>query len=226
MVDAAKILDQFLGAGTAASAGRGAQDLVGKVTSSGFAGGAALGGLSALLLSNKKARKTAFGVAKWGAVAGLGVLAWKALQNHKAGQAPQPTEVTDADAAAAPMIPADTATGAPFAEALIRAMVFAARADGHIDEAEESRIVQAVDQQMPGANAHQMIFAMMREPLDAQVLAAAPKTQEQAAEIYLVSCLACEPDHPMERAWLNSLAQALNLPEGLPAHLEAQVTAA
>ena len=42
------------------------------------------------------------------------------------------------------------------------------------------------------------------------------------AEVYISAFLAIDVDHDAERAWLDSLAVALALPEGLPAYLEEQ----
>ncbi|MCY4342057.1 MAG: DUF533 domain-containing protein, partial [Gammaproteobacteria bacterium] len=55
--------------------------------------------------------------------------------------------------------------------------------------------------------------------------AAAASTQEQAAEIYLVSRLAIDIDHPAEKAYLEALAHRLNLPAELIAHLDRQAEA-
>ena len=49
---------------------------------------------------------------------------------------------------------------------------------------------------------------------------------EQAAELYLASCLALDPDHPAEQAYLKALASRLSLPNDLVAHLESEVAAA
>ena len=49
---------------------------------------------------------------------------------------------------------------------------------------------------------------------------------EQAAEIYLASRLAIDPDHPAEHAYLDALASRLSLPAELVAHLESQAAQA
>jgi len=46
---------------------------------------------------------------------------------------------------------------------------------------------------------------------------------EQASEVYLVSRVAIDIDHPAERAYLEVLAHRLNLPAELVAHLDHQV---
>ena len=59
--------------------------------------------------------------------------------------------------------------------------------------------------------------------LDIANLAEGP---EQAAELYLASRLAIDPDLPAEQAYLEGLANRLALPDELVNHLESQVAAA
>jgi uncharacterized membrane protein YebE (DUF533 family) len=47
---------------------------------------------------------------------------------------------------------------------------------------------------------------------------------EQASEVYLVSRLVADGDHPAERMYMEALAHRLNLPKDLVAHLDHQVT--
>ncbi|MEM7045947.1 MAG: DUF533 domain-containing protein, partial [Pseudomonadota bacterium] len=70
------------------------------------------------------------------------------------------------------------------------------------------------------------IFDALSSPPSLQDIAGLAKGQEQAAELYLVSRVAIDPDHPAERAYLETLASRLSLPADLVGHLESQVTAA
>jgi uncharacterized membrane protein YebE (DUF533 family) len=56
-------------------------------------------------------------------------------------------------------------------------------------------------------------------------IAAAARGIEQATELYLVSRIAIDVDHPAERAYLQALGHKLNLPSELVAHLDHQVEA-
>ena len=56
-------------------------------------------------------------------------------------------------------------------------------------------------------------------------MASAAATPEQAAELYLASRLAIDPDHPGEKAYLEALAHRLKLPGDLVAHLNRQAEA-
>lgn len=115
MLDAKKILDQFLGSGGALSrseggplaprgqagtGGGGAADILKQVEGlargnlGGVAGGALAGTLASVLLGNKGLKKQGAalggGAMKLGGLAILGGLAYKAWQNYQAKQAPQP----------------------------------------------------------------------------------------------------------------------------------------
>ncbi len=57
-------------------------------------------------------------------------------------------------------------------------------------------------------------------PLDPADVAAAANSMEVASEMYLVSMLAVDAESFMERAYLDALANKLNLPTDLKTHLE------
>lgn len=192
----------------------------------GFAGGAAAGGLLGLLLGGKKRG----GILSHGGAAVLGALAHRAWQNYQAGQAPAsapPATLQDAGAVDARFLPAaaPAAGGEPFELALIRAMIGAARADGHIDAVERARIFEQVEKAGLDAEAKAFVFDTIEAPLTVGDVAASASTPEQASELYLVSRLAVDPDHPAERAYLQALAHRLRLPPELVAHLDRQIDA-
>ena len=70
-----------------------------------------------------------------------------------------------------------------------------------------------------------MVFDSMTRDISVHELAASVSTMDHRSEVYLSSFLAIDPDHPSEREYLNHLASALRLPEGLPEHLENQALA-
>lgn len=192
----------------------------------GAVGGLAAGGLLGLLLGNKKMRKMGGSALGYGGAAVLGALAHRAYQNWQDGQqadrAPVATaaDVPEEGSRFAPVTGAD---GKPFALALISSMIAAANADGHIDAEEQKQIFLAADRGDIDAEGKAFIFDAMRNPLTYGQIAALAKGQEQAAELYLAARVTIDPDHPDERIFLESLAQALNLPEGLVTHLDMQV---
>jgi len=233
-MDASRLLDQFLGGGGAAGQAGDRLGGLGRTVAShagGFGGGMAAGGLLGLLLGNKKARKMAGGVAGYGAAAALGALAFKAYQNWQSGQSAKAAPpATEADLAAPPPdafhpVKTTDAAGAPFQLALIRAMVAAAKADGHVDAAEQKLLFEQVEQMGMDAEGKAFVFDLLGKEVALAEVAGAASNQEQAAEIYLVSRLAIDPDYPAERAYLEALAHQLGLPPDLVDHLNEQVAA-
>jgi len=241
------LLEQFLGPDAARSAGGMMDQARGKLNNSGMggvAGGLAAGGVLGLLLGNKKARKSvgklAGGAVGYGGAAVLGALAFKAYQNWQAGkQAPQQVTLSGAQPAPAALPsappPADSkflpenapaSDGRPFELALVLAMIAAANADGHIGPDEQKAIFERVGQLPLDAEDKGFVFDALAEPPSLKDIAGLAQGPEQAAELYLASRLAIDPDHPMEQAYLEALASRLALPGELVQHLEGQVQAA
>ncbi|MDJ0893913.1 MAG: tellurite resistance TerB family protein [Alphaproteobacteria bacterium] len=245
------LLEQFLGPDAAQSASGAVQRGTGALANSGLAGvagGVAAGGLLGVLLGNKKARKKvgklAGGVVGYGGAAALGALALKAYQNYQGGQqAPQsaasaptaPIAAPQATGFPAELPPAgskflpDTAPardGKPFELALVMAMIAAANADGHIGPDEQRLIFERVGELPLDAEEKAFVFDALASPPSLQDIAGLAEGPEQAAELYLVSRLAIDPDHPMEKAYLEALASRLSLPADLVSHLESQAAAA
>lgn len=223
-MDPRQLLDSFLGAGSAAKAGdllgeaRGQLDRMGPV--GGFAGGAAVGGLLALMLGNRKLGK----VARYGGAAALGALAFRAWQNWQA----QPGTAAPAPAKQDTFLPsaAPAADGAPFELALIRAMVGAAAADGHIDTTERRAIAGKIEAMGLDAAAKAFVFDAMADPPTPDAIARAARTPEQASQLWIAARLAATPDEPSERAFLDALSHRLSLPPALVAELEKEIARA
>ena len=192
----------------------------------GALGGLAAGGLLGVLLGQKKVREMAGGVLGYGGAAALGALAFRAYQNwqdgQQAGQGPAAT-AADAPQQGSRFAPVAGADGKPFALALIRSMIAAANADGHIGADEQKQIFEAASRGGLDAEDKAFIFDALHNPLSPQEIAALAGNQEQAAELYLAARVAIDPDHPDERVFLQDLARALALPGDLVSHLEAQV---
>ena len=240
------LLEQFLGPDAGQKAGGALQNAKSGLANSGMggiAGGVAAGGLLGLLLGNKKARKKvgklAGGVVGYGGAAALGALAFRAYQNWQDGKQAQPSAapgsaVPAADAAPPPppagskFLPAaaPASDGRPFELALVMAMIGAANADGHIDAEEQRQIFDRVGELPLDAEDKAFVFDALGKPPSLQDIAGLADGPEQAAELYLASRLAIDPDHPAEQAYLEALAGRLSLPTELVQHLEEQVAAA
>lgn len=218
--------------GGAQPAGNEAGGLGGALGALGGFGGGALGGLAAggllsVLIGNKKVRKLGGGLLSHGAAAAFGALAHKAFQNWREGQAASaapPASAADVPAEGSPFLPAQTADGRPFALSLIKAMIAAANADGHIGPEEHRQIFEAANRAGFDAEAKAFVFDALANPPSIAQIAGMADSMEQAAELWLAARLAIDPDHPSEQAFLATLGQALNLPPDLVAHLDRQVS--
>lgn len=217
MFDPKKLLDQFLNTG-------GKDGKPGGISPD-LLKGAAAGGIAGILLGTKSGRKLAGSAIKVGGVAVLGGLAYKAYQNWQAqkqaeGASPQPMkDVTPspetAKALAAP--PTDAAS-----LAILRAMIAAAKSDGHIDAAEQKTIFAKLDTLNLDTEAKAFVMDELRRPLDIDAVVSAAASPELAIEIYTASVLAIDPDDPAEQAYLAMLASRLKLDPGLKASIEVE----
>ena len=202
----------------------GLNDLLGKVGGgnlggllSGAGGGALAAGAMGLLLGNKSARKLGGKALTYGGLAALGVLAYKAYGNWQANQpgvAPSQPQTVD-------RVP--PAQVEQHSEAILRALVAAAKADGHVDD-NERQLIEGEFTRLTGDQALQhWLHAELNKPLDPADVARAAHTPEIAAEMYLASVMMVDEEHFMERAYLDELAKQLKLEPGLKAELENQV---
>ena len=226
------LLNQFAGSGDSTSAGgnnaNGIGDTLGKLGNNlpgGLAGGALAGGVMALLMGNKSARKYAGKAATYGGAALLGGLAYKAYSNWQHNNGVPATAWGDTEYGVQEhneaVSPEDTATE-DFQLQLIKSMIGAAKADGNIDATEQQRIFKAVEQMELPTEAKGIVFDLLQQSIAAEELAVGAASLEQRSEIYLASCLVIEPDHPSEQAYLDQLEVALELPEGLAKQLQWQ----
>lgn len=218
------------GSGQQAEAGndRNKLDAIKSSIPGGLAGGAAAGTVMALLMSNKSARKLAGKAAAYGGTALLGGLAYKGYQNWKDNQSLEKTApISHNDIEQSQnLIPASAGENQPPLHlTMIKAMIAAAKSDGHIDATEQKNIFDAVEKMNLPADEKAMVFDSMGRDISVHELAASVSSIDHKSEVYLSSYLAIELDHPSEREHLNNLAEALSLPQGLPEHLEKQAMA-
>lgn len=193
-----------------------------------YAKGAAAGGVLALLLGTRGGRRIGGSALKIGSLAALGMLAWRTYNDWKAQQAP----AGPAAAAGAPAgmpAPAPLALPAPQAEAhgrvLLKAMIAAAKSDGHLDERERDLVETELRRSEADPALRSWFEAELRRPLEPADVAAGATTPELAAEVYLASLLVVDETSTMERAYLDALARELRLDEGLKRQLEARALA-
>lgn len=180
---------------------------------------AAVGSLAGLILGNSGARK---GVAKAGSYAALAGAAWLAYQKwqqSKNGSAVQDVQF-DPQAQQEAITYANNTLSDDKIMLLTQAMVFAARADGQIDTQEKAQIHKGLTQLGYGDQADQLINTWLNAPLNPQALADQVTDSQLAAEVYMASLSVIDVDHFLEQAYMQQLAQALNLPNDLKQQLE------
>jgi uncharacterized membrane protein YebE (DUF533 family) len=218
VIDPKRLLEQVLGGDVRGAGGELKAQLDRASGSQGFAGGAVAGGLLGMLLGG--GNKRGFGGSIGSAVLGaLAMQAYNTYQQNRAGGRGAPTPGNLAGLALPHSQPA--ADGSPFELALVRAMVGAAKSDGHIDATEQRRLFAEVERLNLDSEAKAYVFDLLTRDVDVQSLAAAVNSPEQGAELYLAARLAIDPDQPAERAYLDALAHRLRLPPELRANLDA-----
>lgn len=192
-------------------------------------GGGALG----MLLGSRRRRGIGGKALKYGAIAKVGKLAWNAWQDHKSS-----SQHAGGNAGQSGGQGGDSAReGQPFEQLqgeaqerrgleILQAMIMAARADGHIDEAERAQLAEQIEAMGADNELKTWVDQQFKAPLDAEVLARQVDSPQAAREMYLVSVAMTDEQNAMERAWLDQLAKALGLDPDLAAQLERQAEAA
>jgi uncharacterized membrane protein YebE (DUF533 family) len=216
-------LDQLLK--TAQQSVGGLGNAAGVKSGADFGKGALAGGALGLLLGNRKARKMGGKVAVYGGLAAVGMLAYKAYGDWKKQQATGAAAGTAAAPVEAPrtvhVLPAPEAE--THSQAILKALIAAAKADGHVDERERETIEGEFTRLGAEPAVRQWLQAELAKPLDPAEVASVATTPEIAAEMYVASLIAADDQNFMERAYLDELARQLKLDDSLKARLEQQV---
>lgn len=173
----------------------------------------ALGGLAGLLVANKSSRKL---LAKYGTGAllvGGGAVAGTVLWNKYKDRIRETHQ--DEPQFGQQQSPLDVRT-----ERLILALVFAAKSDGHIDEQEQAAIELQLREAGIETQGRELVAKALEKPLDPARLAQGVKNEEEALELYFLSCAVIDIDHFMERSYLNALGDALKVPQDVREGIE------
>jgi uncharacterized membrane protein YebE (DUF533 family) len=184
---------------------------------SGAGGGALASGAMGMLMGNKGARKVGGKVLTYGGLAALGVLAYKAYGSWQAKQASAP----QGEPQTIDRLPPEQVE--EHSQAILRALVAAAKSDGHVDERERELIEGEFTKLTGDQELQHWLHAELHKPLDPAEVARAATTPEMAAEMYIASVMLVDEEHFMERAYLDELARQLKLAPALKAELEIQV---
>ena len=183
----------------------------------GAGGGALAAGAMGLLLGNKKARKFGGKALTYGGLAALGVIAYKAYGNWQAQQASAP----QGEPQTIDRLPADQVE--QHSQGILKALVAAAKADGHVDERERALIEGEFTKLDNDHELQHWLHAELNKPLDPTDVARAASTPEMAAEMYIASVMLVDEESYMEKSYLEELARQLKLEPGLKLELEKQV---
>ncbi|HHB1596119.1 TPA: tellurite resistance TerB family protein [Vibrio campbellii] len=177
--------------------------------------GAIGGGLIGMLMGSKKSKKMAkkmgSGALKVGGAAALGALAYKVYNDWQSKQDTQGVNET--------FDPDDN----KHAKLILKAMIGAAKADGHVDQQEMARIEQALTEMGADDHVRKLVHQELHKPLDPTEIARLATSPQQASEIYLASLIVADEQNFMEKAYLQELAKQLNLSPEVTHQLEAQL---
>ena len=178
---------------------------------SGLKSGAAAAGVLALLLGTQAGRRVTGAAVKVGGLAALGGVAYQMYRQWNAGASSAATVPTAEPAQlSAPQAPKASI------ELLLKAMIAAAKADGHIDSAELEKIRTQLGSLNLGEKASDMILEELARPLDVKALAALTNGDMAIAlEVYLVSASMLDASDAVEQAYLEDLRVALQLPDSV-----------
>ncbi|MCC8194622.1 MAG: DUF533 domain-containing protein [Deltaproteobacteria bacterium] len=204
------ILSQITGGRTDSGGGPGTGGIFGTPSSPSVLGVSAIGGLVGALLGGKGLRGAA-----------AGALLTGGLQMFN-----QYRERMKQAAAANPDGPVyDVTPSAPDERArrIVRAIVYAAKSDGHIDEEEKRNIEAQMKNLNLGPDGEKLVREAMDETLDPARIAEGVKTPDEALEVFTVSCAVLNVDQFMERSYLDALAKALNIPDDVRDEIVAKI---
>ena len=166
-------------------------------------------------------------VVKNAALVGIGAVAWNFYQKWSQSRAQQAEAPASSGGWGAPQpSPWQSQTPMvmqldPTAMLVMRAMIFAARADGNVDALERQRIDAILQNMLQGQDVSAHINALETEMLDPNRIAADVQYAEQGEDIYRLSCVVIDIDHFMERSYLDALGTALSIAPSRRAELEA-----
>ena len=227
-IDAKGILDQLMGSKAPGDTNT-VKDRAGQAIDLAKKNPLAAGALAAVLLGTGTGRAVAGSAIQLGGLAAIAALGYKAYQNYQSGKPilPQKADATlpDADVIEGTAFDqtAQGAAGEMFTLSLVRIMIAAARADGHIDEAERAAILGKLKTSGMNEEVQSFIDNEISNPVDFDGLVASAVSEEQKVELYTAARLTIAPDSRAERGFLDMLAGRLNLPDALVDHIDATV---
>jgi uncharacterized membrane protein YebE (DUF533 family) len=107
--------------------------------------------------------------------------------------------------------------------AVLTAMIAAAKADGHVDQAESQKIFGQMEQAGLSSEEKAFLLGELAKPLNIEDVAKHAATPEVAAQLYTASAIVIDQANDRERDYLAMLAQRLGIPAGFIEQLNAQM---
>lgn len=183
----------------------------------GMGKGALAGAAVALLLGTKGGRNLTGTALKVGGVAAVGGLAYKAFSQW---QQQNGGNIQDTGT---PIAELQNDAASARSEAIVRAMIAAAKSDGHMDAEEQKLISSKIESLNLETDITSFLMTELTKPLDVAEIAASADSPEAAAEIYLASAMVVDLSDDQERQYMNSLAKSLGLEAAVVQNLEGQL---
>ena len=203
------------------SAGGGIQDLLGTLMGAGQSmkqrvGGdnLAAGGIGALLGALMGGSNSTTMNSLGGSMMGLlGMMAYKAISGAMSGN----SGVTSSQQYVQPSAQQQNVD----AEIILTAMIDAAKADGQVDSAELSRIMDTMKSSGIGQEGMNYVIAKLQGPMEtAKIVAAVNGRPDLAAQVYSASLMAIDVDTDAEKMYLDKLAKAMGLSPAVVRNIE------
>ncbi len=211
----------------------------------GFLGGLA-GGAVGGALTSKKGRKGATKMLKYGGMAAVGALAWKAYKQYsdKNSNAEPNANLSEVAAGNNNQQPNNQQPNNQYWNGLesqqfhnlddsnnnetqgvfvVKAMVAAAMSDGHIDGKEYQNILSKADDMQLSSDDRNLVFNEIANPMSLQQVIQQTTSPELAMEVYTASLLAIDENKAAGQKYLAELSQGLQLPPPLIQAVHAQV---
>lgn len=204
-----------------------ARDFLSKPQAGGMSGGK-IGGLGAL--AGAMLGGGLGGAARGGAMAMLGTLAlnaWREYQAQPGGVATasepgagQPAQAAQPPRTAPPTQEQVEALTDPHTERLVlRAMIGAAQADGHVTGAEMEGVVGQMGDSEVTAEERRAAYEEASRPVDVDAIGQEVSRPEVAMQVYLAALMSADIDTEAERDYFRRLARSLKLEHGAVARL-------
>lgn len=188
-------------------------------TLDGMKKGAIAAGVLALLLGTGAGRRVTGSALKIGSLAAIGGIGYKAYQNWLSQRGKSQQEMAD-DSNLMSFDELDEGQGNERSTILLKAMIAAAKSDGHVNLKEIAIIKEQITKLNLGDEIAALLEDEVTKPLDVKEVAALAENQAIATEIYLVSAVVTDNENPMEREYLETLARTMELPDALVAQLQ------